>query len=516
MLQSSLASTQRSKRQRSIALTTWRCGAAGSRRNKSGASSIIETEKYHSMNHSDESSDSVASRTECPESKETDQAKDSNSLVASSGEGTSHHTSEPSSSTSSGSESKMEGSAEKKDRDGKAEEETKRGLFGWLHALRIAVLDIVMIAAVPAFVVVVTLNMFSHSRILEKIEVPKSAEEHGLAGGMISERLADEVQKLQTSSSMSSSRRRLLEPAWEQADIQIPGGNLSLHTISTFLKAELGTVDTHVSGELSLADGGKMRLTIRDAESREAFTTKDYSYSQYGDLVREAAWGLVRLVDPATMASFWFAREIKDNRFDRTMREISNAIGSADDQTASRAFNLWGNILSKQGTYNQAILKYLRSISLAPKFSEVHTNLGDALYATGQYERALQEYRTAIHLDAKADSPYTGVVDVLIATGRVSEARREAERAVANLPYSVWMNTYLGEAYQRIGDTIRSRKAYDAAAEEAANRTLKHETGADADAQTLEDSDNYFAWLSPYRISGSSRSLLKRSKNGSR
>jgi hypothetical protein len=76
--------------------------------------------------------------------------------------------------------------------------------------------------------------------ILEPIEIPESLQKTGVTSASISKRIADEIVDLQDKSSEGLSRRRLLEPSWLLADIQVPGGGLSVHTVVSFFKQEFG------------------------------------------------------------------------------------------------------------------------------------------------------------------------------------------------------------------------------------------------------------------------------------
>jgi tetratricopeptide (TPR) repeat protein len=215
----------------------------------------------------------------------------------------------------------------------------------------------------------------------------------------VSERLADEIQNIQPDTHDLANRRKLLEPSWELSDIQVPGASVSLHSLIDLIKEEFWSSDRKLSGELGGSSNGKFRILIREVGTGNSFTTDFYDYTHFDGLISEAAKDALRLIDPPTVASYYFSIENSTGHYTNTMREVFYSLRNDYDNSGSRALNIWGNTLSARGDYQNAIKKYPQSIVLAPNFAEVHVNLGDALLATGDRTGALGEYTRAIELD---------------------------------------------------------------------------------------------------------------------
>jgi hypothetical protein len=78
----------------------------------------------------------------------------------------------------------------------------------------------------------------------------------------VSQKLGDFVLQIQLQSAESPSSRRLLEPAWQQEDVQIPGAGITIRSVVNFFKTELGFPDTHIGGEITETEDHKYAITI--------------------------------------------------------------------------------------------------------------------------------------------------------------------------------------------------------------------------------------------------------------
>src|SRR5574340_1595107 len=72
-----------------------------------------------------------------------------------------------------------------------------------------------------------------------------------------------------------------------------------------------------------------------------------------------------------------------------------NASAGNAEQDALRLIGE-GNALEAQGRIDDAMLRYLEAIRLAPQLARAHLTHGNALLATGALEGALDAYRTAL------------------------------------------------------------------------------------------------------------------------
>ena len=167
-------------------------------------------------------------------------------------------------------------------------------IFAFIHKVRVATTDVIIICIIILIAIILSHRVWFSNKVLEKIEVSKSLDEQGLSSVSVSERLADEIKNLQPDNTDFSKRRKLLEPGWEVVDVQVPGGNISIHAISDLLKEEFWSGDRRITGELNKDRDDKLRITIREEGSGETFTTGSYSIVDLDRLVNEAAKDAVR------------------------------------------------------------------------------------------------------------------------------------------------------------------------------------------------------------------------------
>jgi hypothetical protein len=109
--------------------------------------------------------------------------------------------------------------SDKKDKNNRRD---KFSVFDIVHKFRVLFVDLGLIALIIVVIFVVVHRLWSNSRVLEKIEVSKTLDDQGLSSLSVSEKLADEIDKLQPDTTDLSTRHKLLEPGWELTDIQVP------------------------------------------------------------------------------------------------------------------------------------------------------------------------------------------------------------------------------------------------------------------------------------------------------
>src|SRR5262249_32357143 len=101
-----------------------------------------------------------------------------------------------------------------------------------IKAISVALTNLILIGALLGFIAVIITELRVSAVLLDQIEVPELLQKKGITATAVSQRLLDEIRRIQRASGENSSRRRLLEPAWtrEREDIQMPVGNLSVRS----------------------------------------------------------------------------------------------------------------------------------------------------------------------------------------------------------------------------------------------------------------------------------------------
>jgi hypothetical protein len=148
---------------------------------------------------------------------------------------------------------------------------------------------------------------------------------------------------------------------------------------------------------------------------------------------------------------------------DEASHEISKAVTIFDEYTEAH-MNL-GICRVYQGDYQGAIDSLKRARQLDPTHPGVLHNLGGVYTKWRQYDLAIESYEAAIELDVRAaielDVNYTNarrdLSRVYLGTGDVESALQVLEKWVEDHPRSPEAHMYLGQAYQRIGETEKAQ-----------------------------------------------------------
>src|SRR5262249_4921153 len=98
-----------------------------------------------------------------------------------------------------------------------------------------------------------------------------------------------------------------------------------------------------------------------------------------------------------------------------------------------------GNVLIKQGRYDEAIRHYTETIPQravpGDTAAKMHNNLGAAYLKKGMYDAATPEFRRAIDIDPEYIEPYYNLGLVLMAFGHRAEAVEVLRRGLAVNPH---------------------------------------------------------------------------------
>jgi tetratricopeptide (TPR) repeat protein len=367
-----------------------------------------------------------------------------------------------------------------------------------------------LLLVVVLCLVVIGREFVTRSVILEPIDVAAELQrKHAVTGTTLSNRLADEIEKVQSKSAEPVSGRRLLEPSWTQPDIQVPGGQLSINSVVHFLKARFGHQDLHIGGELS-EHKGMLRLSLRDLDGDEQFEPIERAATQMDDLIKDGSVEMLRIIDPHVLAAAWFSAESKTNVYPNTLHWVRYSLANKFDKTASRAYNLWGNVLANQGQIDLATEKYSLSVSQSSPFAEAYSNWGDALMVAGRYKAALEKYATAIWTDSSLASAHAGWGNAAAGLGDYTTAVERLKQAIALDPDQVWPYTNLGSVYMQTGRREAAMQQYRLATQKAATRTFTLEEQSSRKDAKIELADVYSAWSEALRSLGDNEGALEK------
>jgi len=114
------------------------------------------------------------------------------------------------------------------------------------------------------------------------------------------------------------------------------------------------------------------------------------------------------------------------------------------DPKSSVAHNNLGNALLREGKVDEAIPYYRHAVELDPTYAAAHHNLAYALASNGKLEEAIQRYRQALHLGLPHAEAYHNLGNALFKEGKVDEAIQYYRQALEIKPAFVDAHDSLG------------------------------------------------------------------------
>jgi len=115
-----------------------------------------------------------------------------------------------------------------------------------------------------------------------------------------------------------------------------------------------------------------------------------------------------------------------------------------------------GDVLIEQGEkgdkgkFNEGINHYLEALKFAPKFAEVHNNLGVAYFKAGQFTNALEPFRRAVEYKPAYAAAHKNLGNALVMAGRPAEAIPSYQEALRLKPDFTEARNYLGLAFFKL------------------------------------------------------------------
>lgn len=176
---------------------------------------------------------------------------------------------------------------------------------------------------------------------------------------------------------------------------------------------------------------------------------------------------------------------------ERALEDLGRAVDlqpNSDD-----AFRLLGDVLSDQGRDADAVAAYDRTIEIRPGYWRNHQSKGVFLFRKGRFTEAETAFRSVIRLQPDVAAGHSALGAVLQSVGELDGARESYEKALAIRPSTAaysnlgvilhWQGRYqdaiaayqraselrpryplyhrnIGDAYMRLGDTVKARASY--------------------------------------------------------
>jgi len=119
-----------------------------------------------------------------------------------------------------------------------------------------------------------------------------------------------------------------------------------------------------------------------------------------------------------------------------------------------------GKALTKLGEWSQAVDVFSQVIKLLPDSSDVHNDLGFALYNSGLLQEAEVSYRVALKLDPQFSEACSNLTTLLTKQGRLVEALINLQLSLKNNPDSEVLHNNLGNVLRYFNRLNESEASY--------------------------------------------------------
>lgn len=190
---------------------------------------------------------------------------------------------------------------------------------------------------------------------------------------------------------------------------------------------------------------------------------EDGTYDDVEGMIQRAALKLMQEIDPYLVAVYHFREEDPKSGYPLTKSAIDFCLVHAERRQLPWTYALWGDVLRREGKYEDAIVRFRQALTLDPSFPRPMMRWGDALANQGLYEDAIGRYKKTLEIDARYPEALVAWADALIALGRPDEARAKYEAAVAidpTFPRILFAyGKYLGANGDRAGAAEYLRRA---------------------------------------------------------
>jgi tetratricopeptide (TPR) repeat protein len=310
---------------------------------------------------------------------------------------------------------------------------------------------------------------------LESIEVPRELDQQGFHPGVVAAHLLDEAVAMQTRGS-GWRRRRPLENVAAVADMQAPGGYLSIRNIVKSVRAMLGRPATRISGDITHNSAGYLLRLRVGGRVIEAVGGPHTPAPDIDRLIHDGAQDLLQAVDPFALASYFFNGPEAGTAAPNTMSLVQAVLRADHVEDRAWALSLWGSVLLGQGHEEEAMEKYRAALDADERIGSQHAleNLAKALVRHGHEAEAL---KLVDDVAARRPPHLENLVAAAVAYGRLGQW----DRALATAELALRHHHHSVLAYQIRGFALGGLHRYHQAIE-----ALRHSRDLDRANSTTE------------------------------
>ena len=300
-----------------------------------------------------------------------------------------------------------------------------------LRTLLINALFLLMfIVVLPVFI-----SQFQRDEvIIEPIAVPDAMVAQGLTAEVAASRLWDGLLDVTKAANTSKASIAAL-PDSRRVEFSFPDSGFSIESLVFHVRRLFNAYDTRIAGEftceVAVCDRQNLRLRLRvirsgveviDLPSMESTSEREY--------FAQAGAGVLSILDPFVAIAAMADREPMKATI------LAKRLLRSHHPDSQWAYNLVGNIRSRNGDLEGAIEEYRAALKIDPYFLTARGNLAETLRQMGNIGDSQKEFTKLLKQDPKSVAARQGLAEIAISAGDASEAIRQLLEAADLDPLS--------------------------------------------------------------------------------
>ncbi|GHD56116.1 hypothetical protein GCM10017083_35850 [Thalassobaculum fulvum] len=245
---------------------------------------------------------------------------------------------------------------------------------------------------------------------ISRITISEAIGEHwGYTPASIEQKLKDEAYLVMRRARSFSRGTRISTPNADGSIDKIARDAGVLRLLQR-VQQSVGLLEFTITGDI-VAEHGKalMELRARRSDQQVVRARFERPMDQLDQLMRDAGWVLVRLVDPQVACAELLRRSLMEGRPDpvETLRCAEEALPTVTDSDRPWLLNLRGVALAMLHRDQEAGRAFLDVLSISPDFAPAWLNLGTVLAGNGRHRDAIEAFDAAIRHAAPAEFAQT-------------------------------------------------------------------------------------------------------------
>jgi tetratricopeptide (TPR) repeat protein len=202
--------------------------------------------------------------------------------------------------------------------------------------------------------------MRSEKLVVEPFQVPQALVERGASGEVVANGIVDQLAELEAATGPDAQRRSAANVRSGNIELEVPQSGLSLDEVRRLLTARLGN-DTRVGGDITRAEDGTLRLTIRgESLPAKSFTGRLKDLPSLSARAAEYVYGSA---EPARFLTYL----TQNGRGEEVLQLAPRAFQAADDDKNRSVIAAgWAAALAAEGRYDEARERAQVAVALDP------------------------------------------------------------------------------------------------------------------------------------------------------